>query len=399
MKKKIAVLIGIAVCAMLLTSPVLASAGYSKIYGNANGDDTLDMRDVTYIKLVIFGKKPATTFADANNDGKISMLDIGQTKLVILAKEKRLTLIDQADRTMTINKPVERVVTPERDVVRAFIHLGVADKLVGVPGFKEGGFYLSAIAHPELTTELPTIGLNGINEELIVSLEPDVIFGLAQHIYLEEKTGIPVICFYLEADHLEFELYRLIGKVMGKEKEAEELISYANGKLLRVTEVTSQIPDSKKPRVYMEVYRSLTPIHYDPIALAGGIDVAEDLADTHPGVYAVEVSKEQIVAWNPDIIVLQSGSVENIEVKLSDPALQTVNAIKNRRIYGTIGHSAGWDPVRAITETFYMAKLFHPEEFKYLDVEKEGNEILKRAYGADDLYTMTAEKRNLYRWE
>jgi iron complex transport system substrate-binding protein len=84
MKKKMLVLIGVAVCAMLLTSPALASAGYLKIYGNANEDDTLDMRDVTYIKLVIFGKKPATTLADANYDGKISMLDVGQTKLIIL---------------------------------------------------------------------------------------------------------------------------------------------------------------------------------------------------------------------------------------------------------------------------------------------------------------------------
>jgi iron complex transport system substrate-binding protein len=57
MKKKTFVLVGIAICTILLTSPVLASAGYSKIYGNANEDDTLDMRDVTYIKLVIFGKK------------------------------------------------------------------------------------------------------------------------------------------------------------------------------------------------------------------------------------------------------------------------------------------------------------------------------------------------------
>jgi iron complex transport system substrate-binding protein len=86
MKKKMLVLIGIAACVMLLASPVLASAGYSKIHGNANGDDVLDMRDVTYIKLVIFGKKPATTFADANYDGKISMLDLGQTKLIILGR-------------------------------------------------------------------------------------------------------------------------------------------------------------------------------------------------------------------------------------------------------------------------------------------------------------------------
>ena len=107
MKKKIAILMGIAVCAILLTSPAFASAGYSKIYGNANEDDVLDMRDVTYIKLVIFGKKPATDLADANYDGKISMLDIGQTKLIILGKEKKLTLVDLADRTVTVPRPIE----------------------------------------------------------------------------------------------------------------------------------------------------------------------------------------------------------------------------------------------------------------------------------------------------
>ena len=39
-----------------------------QIYGNANEDDTIDMRDVTYIKLVIFGKKSSTKFCDANYD-------------------------------------------------------------------------------------------------------------------------------------------------------------------------------------------------------------------------------------------------------------------------------------------------------------------------------------------
>jgi hypothetical protein len=51
MKTKLLVLVGIAVCAILFASLALASAGYSKIYGNANEDDVLDMRDVTYIKL------------------------------------------------------------------------------------------------------------------------------------------------------------------------------------------------------------------------------------------------------------------------------------------------------------------------------------------------------------
>ncbi len=77
----------------------------SFIYGDANEDGDVNMRDVTYIKLVIFSKKPATDFSDANYDGEISMLDMAQTELIILDKERQLTLLDQRGRTVTIQMP------------------------------------------------------------------------------------------------------------------------------------------------------------------------------------------------------------------------------------------------------------------------------------------------------
>ena len=232
MKTKTLVLVGIAVCAMLvtfLTSPALASAGYSKIYGNANEDDTLDMRDVTYIKLVIFGKKPATTFADANYDGKISMLDIGQTKLIIQGKEKELTLIDQADRTVTVPRPIERIVSTSIDACRTIVQLGEADKLVGVPSgrFKRFETLIAGTAYSQLN-ELPDIGpFFNPNVELIVSLKPDVLFGIVGSMYLnyantvQEKTAIPVICVGAPGSQ-DFEIHQLVDTVIGEEREAEE---------------------------------------------------------------------------------------------------------------------------------------------------------------------------------
>jgi iron complex transport system substrate-binding protein len=46
------------------------------IYGNANEDDTIDMGDVVYTKLAIFGKKPKTELCDAKYDGRINVLDV-----------------------------------------------------------------------------------------------------------------------------------------------------------------------------------------------------------------------------------------------------------------------------------------------------------------------------------
>jgi iron complex transport system substrate-binding protein len=111
MKNKAIALMGaIVLCSLFLVAlPATAIATEQDdyvlgIYGNANEDDTIDMRDLTYVKLIFFGEKPETELADAKYDGKINPLDFIQIKLIIVGKEKELTIIDQADRTVTVNK-------------------------------------------------------------------------------------------------------------------------------------------------------------------------------------------------------------------------------------------------------------------------------------------------------
>ena len=112
------------------------------------------------------------------------------------------------------------------------------------------------------------------------------------------------------------------------------------------------------------------------------------------------VTKEQMAVWNPDIVLIHDhGSGIPIDYVFSDPALQTANAIKNKKVYYTRGFFIGWDPAIGVCEVSYMAKLFYPDKFKELDVEEECNEILKKFYGVDGLWAELLEKSNLYRWE
>ena len=407
MKKKIAILIGIAVCVMLLASPALASAGYSKIYGNANEDDVLDMRDVTYIKLVIFGKKPATDFADANYDGKVSMLDIGQTKLIILGKEKMLTLVDHADRTVTINRPIDRVVTLSLPATRTIIGLDAADKLVGVGtwdheyGINPGPSRGHGPKWDEVVVELKELTDVGTgyepNLEEILSLQPDVVFASASKAdVIQVATEVPVVVLGAGPGTCGgmFKDIKFIGLVIGKEDEAEEIVSYFKKKLDKVTEVTSEIPENEKPKVYHIwdgiITRAATS--YDTIDLAGGILVAKGIEGPGFGSTVVDVSKEQIIEWNPDIFHVMKSSIEptlTVEDVLSDPDLQAINAVKNHKVYYTPGafYLVGADPARVITEVMIQAKYYHPEKFEDLDVEKEGNELFERFYGVEGLWT------------
>ena len=374
-----------------------------EIYGNANEDDTIDMRDTTYIKLVIFKKKPKTDFADANHDGKVSMLDIGQTKLIILGKEKELTLLDMADRVVTVPRPIERIVSCDIDSLTVIATLGTVDRIVGVPNYigKYGKDIMVAGAHPELD-ELPAVGAyKTLNAELIVSLKPDVIFTSSRYVdvadSLREKTGTPVVGVTILKDTYGAETYSLVGTIISKEDEAEETVSYLYEKLDEVKTVTADIPDSEKPKVYFVLWPNKgvtnTYFYYSPINTAGGINVAEVLKTD--GVRYGEVSKEQILDWNPDIIVVHGALLyvrqQLIENVLSDPDIQSVSAIKDKRVYYTKGPFTGWDPATGVAETFYMAKLFHPDKFEELDVEKECNEILERVYGVDGLWTGITE--------
>ena len=401
MKKILSIVLVMVLLASAVSLVVMPAAAISEVYEEKipfAGEDN----ELTKDELVNDAILPY--MLGEGGEVNLKLDDVGDAAWIYAywdGKPKMVT--DQADRTMMIYRPIERAVHLSLDGVRTFVQLGAADKIMGVPNRLEcANARLPAIVHPELT-ELPVVGQGYV--ELIVSLKPDVIFGSSGYAdALQEKTGIHVVCLMTHGS-LDCEIYRLVGKVIGKEKEAEELILYANEKKGEITDVTSQIPDNEKPRVYMELYRNLlTPIHYDPIDLAGGINVAKDCV----GGYSARISKEQIIDWNPDRIMLQRMWVKDpgspyskvqVEDILADPDYQTINAVKNRTVYHTIGHSAGWDPATGTVETFYMAKIFHPNKFEDLNMEKEGNEILERFYGVDGLYTAMAEGRRLHRWE
>jgi iron complex transport system substrate-binding protein len=170
------------------------------IFGNANEDDTIDMRDTTYIKLVIFGKKPKTELADANYDGKISMLDVGQTKLIILGKEKELVYLDCNGEAATVHKPIERIIAVYDNTAEIIRILGAKDRVVGV----DDQILQYPTYFPELT-KLPCVGSrHDLDVEAILELEPDVIIPGKSHTPdLEDKlkgTGIDVVrvCVYKE---------------------------------------------------------------------------------------------------------------------------------------------------------------------------------------------------------
>lgn len=168
--------------------------------------------------------------------------------------------------------------------------------------------------------------------------------------------------------------------------------------LSKVTDVTSDIPEDERKTGYIAFARDplITLGHVDPLESAGVINVATKGFQTV--WYPVNI--EQLIMWNPDIIIIHclhkiigNYTIEDI---LNDPQWQNLDAVKEGRVYNVIVGYYGWYPATAIINVMQIAKIAYPELFSDLDVEKEGNEIYKVMYGVDNFFTDLVDIYNLY---
>jgi ABC-type Fe3+-hydroxamate transport system, periplasmic component len=113
-----------------------------------------------------------------------------------------------------------------------------------------------------------------------------------------------------------------------------------------------RIPKGQSPpRVYLAnwAYRQgvgWTSSQYWPLEAAGGVNVAKEVENRFNATY-FEVSREQIVQWDPDVIFIHGYKGRSAaEEILSDPALKSVRAVKEGKVYGVCGPYIGWGSSR-----------------------------------------------------
>ena len=388
------ILVGITAIMLLFccTLPAAASDYTLGIFGNANEDDTINMQDVTYTELIILEYRDQTELADAKYDDKINMQDVTQIELVILGKEKELTIMDSADRIVTVDKPIERVVTLNSypaEVIRIF---ATHDRIVGVgSGIAEDDVYF-----PELS-ELPSVGSSFTPDlEAILTLNPDLVFtwnskaqGLGEDLALVTVVGFDIYKPETIAEEVE-----KCGYIFGSRDEAGEFIDWYEGYMDTIEERTEGIPEVDRPRIYFE-----SPKKYKTggggtgwdrkIVIAGGNNIFSDL----PAKSYLQVDPEEVAERNPEIIVKEvsggSGYATDDPTEFSDvrdeimsrPELTHVDAVDDGKVYIIhIDIFGGFDHLPGIA---YMAKWFHPELFDDLDPQAIHQEYLTEFQGLD----------------
>lgn len=282
-----------------------------------------------------------------------------------------------------------RVVTTYKPATDIVLALGGKDKLVGVnDGAKKDPLLVKLDGN--LSSKLGEVGSkkSGLNIEQIVALKPDVVI-----LYPTKKSddtvkkltdlNIKVVSINPERiDSLQSDIIK-VGNAIGESEKSEKMVAYYKEKIAYVTK--KLIPIKSKKTVYLAGAHGILStcsgdfLQHEIIEVAGGTDVASNLKGGWN-----DVSVEQVIAWNPDVIASVMYCPEGSPTKIiGNEYLQTVTAIKNKKVYQIPSNIAPWDMPQpsSILSILWMSKTLYPEEFNDLDIHQVTNEFYKNFYG------------------
>jgi iron complex transport system substrate-binding protein len=310
------------------------------------------------------------------------------------AERPPVVITDSLGRRVEIPGHVGRIISLEPEITRAIVALGGGEKLVGLDFFLRYHDHLFPIVYPA-GAKLPVVSNQGqdLNFELALHLRPDLVFSSpSEHRSTEaiqQKLRVPVVALASmgKFDNLLSEI-DVLGRILGREERAREVTAYFQARIAAVRREVERVPEANRSTVYLSFWGSLlrTPAAYEPVEAAGGVNRAAGLVPSYRGTAGATVSIEQILAWDPDIILIQGNYLPaerqvTVDGILGDGRLASLKAVRRKSVHYTFGFWYWWDPALVLIETLYLGRLFYPERFRGFDLEREGNEIFEKFYG------------------
>jgi iron complex transport system substrate-binding protein len=298
----------------------------------------------------------------------------GAAALLVASPARAAAVTDAAGRAVPIPDAVARVF-PAGPPAAILLYAVAPDLLLGWPRPNrpdECAFMLPDICKRPVVGRLTGRG-NTANLETVLALKPDLILDVgstsATFVSLaarvQEQTGIPYALldgrFEATAPTL-----RKVGELIHRQAAADALAAYAEQAITTIKARIDPIPAAQRPRIYY----ARGPRGLDT-ALGGSINVetieflgARNVAAERKGGLA-SVSMEQVLVWNPDIIVtIDADFAANVR---NDPQWASVAAVRAGRVYLSPTLPFGWvdfpPSVNRLIGLWWLAKILYPAQF------------------------------------
>lgn len=277
-----------------------------------------------------------------------------------VAKETKgpITLTDDFDREIVLEEPAQKIISLVPSSTEILFALGVGDRVVGASDFCN---------YPEEALSITRVGGFDVpNLELIVSLEPDLVFAASLHKdTVEALEGMGIAVLALDPQNIQ-EIYgniQLMAKAVGKEKAGEALIKDMQDRLEKVANTLAGVQEADRPLVFYEVW-------YPGIMVAGEgtfIDEIITLAGGKNMAWGISrwgsIQEEEILARNPDFLIHGYPDIDSSFFTARE-GWDVITAVADDQIFFVNPDITSRTGPRIADAVEAFARILHPELFK-----------------------------------
>ena len=309
-----------------------------------------------------------------------------------------IEITDYAERTVILEKPAQKIVVMADNALAVVKHLNAIDTVIALDSKTKGYLPISLLSETDPNLHnLPDVGkTKSPNYEYIISLAPDLILFKGNKDsadMLQEKTGVPVACILSNMGDYDFDLYAKIGKLLGKDSEAQTVTETLKKQKSSLENMLSALTENQKKSAYIVLQNSKNNLFKtqktcNSLDLAGIANVSENANNVNEWGIA-EISKEEFLHFAPDFIFLDLPTAEsNIhkEDLQNDETFAFLKAVKENRIFHTHSFSLPKNYAYVIAEAYYYASLAYPEIVTEEVYKNAVNDIFRTAYGIENYY-------------
>jgi iron complex transport system substrate-binding protein len=276
------------------------------------------------------------------------------------AKAQSVTITDMLSRQVRIPKDIRRVLALH-PIPTTLLELLAPRQIVSV----DAVFALSLnpddarFSPTQMSSlkSLPVTGVyfKGLDPEQLVRLRPDVVITMTGDTNIDReqtRTGIPFFAVSKVPTQSYERTIRLIGQIVGRGERADQMAAFWTRQVASVKAKTATVATGRRPTTMYtgkngDIFGipGKDTVFGSTIDAAGGSYIGKALSTGHAGTENNPVSVEQIVRWDPDVIIVASTRAK--DAITGDPRWRTIKAIRDGRVYVPPRY-AGLDGLQAV---------------------------------------------------
>lgn len=301
------------------------------------------------------------------------------------------TITDLMGDTVEVPVEINTIIDLWHAHNQVIMMLGAADKLIGTTEvFKKRPW--PNVIYPRLSeVEALVVGTGAgeVNYEEALSLQPDVVFASDKDVTeTARKQGLTTVnVAFQDYDGLREDV-RVTAQVLGGDAVdlAKEWQDYLDANIALVEDRMKDIKDEDRVKVlHIASKDSFTKVDGTKcivdewIKLAGGVNALDKEGNL------IEVTMEEIVAADPEVIIMGVGAADAVQQLMADEAWSGITAVKNGAVYANPNGVFSWDRYSGeeALQVLWAAKQFNPDKFADIDIVKETQDFYMQFYGYD----------------